>query len=176
MSLPSPIGAALTPPSERRRQRRTRRLRRIVGLILLLTAASLLAARYRLVWVVGDSMEPTFHSGDVIVVDKWAYRRREPGRGDVVVARHHDEWVIKRVVGLPGETVEVRDGHVEVDGTTVPMNHTLTPGPLNIGSARLLAHRFAILGDNRGVDPGLFIHAVVGPEHLLGKVVLPGAR
>lgn len=121
-------------------------------------------------------MQPTFHSGDVLVVDCWAYRRHEPRRGDVVVARHHEDWVIKRVVGLPGETVEVREGRVEVDGVPLGTTHGVEPGPLHIGSARLLAHRFAILGDNRGVAPGTFIHAVVGPEQMLGKVVLPGPR
>ncbi len=166
----------MQPHSELRQARRAGRLRRVAGLVMVLGVALLLGMRYRLVWVVGDSMVPTFQSGDLIVVDRWAYHRREPGRGDVVVARHHGEWVLKRVVGLPGESVEVREGQVEVDGSPLDPDHPVTSGSLNIGSARLLSHRFAILGDNRGVDPGSFIHAVVGPEQLLGRVVLPGPR
>lgn len=132
-----------------------------------------LASRYRLIWVVGNSMMPTFQSGDLLVVDRWAYRHREPSRGDVVVASHHGEWVIKRVVGLPGETVEVHQGRVEINGTLRENAGTWNTGDLNIASARLLSHRFAILGDNRAIDPASFIHAVVGPEQMLGRVILP---
>ncbi len=176
MSPPFPASTAPRPPSEARRRRRRRRLRRLGSLILGLAVVSFLAARYRLIWVVGDSMLPTFHSGQVIVVDTWTYRRSGPIRGDVVVARHHDEWVVKRVVGLPGETVEVRNGHVEVEGVSLEVEHPSTNGLLNIRGARLMDQRFAILGDNRGGDPSTFVHAVVGPEQLLGKVILPGSR
>ncbi|MBL9176280.1 MAG: signal peptidase I [Verrucomicrobiales bacterium] len=160
-------------PSDHRRRRRRARL---ALLALLFLGICGLASRYRLVWVVGNSMLPTFRSGDLLLVDRWAYRRREPARGEVVVASHHGEWVIKRVVGLPGETVEVHEGRVEIDGTPLESGPTSETGHLNIASARLLSHRFAILGDNRAIDPASFIHAVVGPEQLLGRVVLPAGR
>lgn len=179
MSPPFPPTHSARPPSDsRRRQKRaTRRIGRLLGLLAVLAVVSALALRFRLVWVVGDSMLPTYRSGDLIVVDTWAYRSGGPVRGDVVVARHHDGWVVKRVVGLPGESVEVREGRVEVQGVRLDVEPDVepdgTPGPLNIGAARLLEQRFAILGDNRGGDPATFIHAVVGPDQLLGKVVLP---
>lgn len=164
------------PPSPSSNLRRRRRRARWALLALVFLGICGLASRYRLVWVVGNSMLPTFQSGDLLLVDRWAYRHGEPSRGDVVVASHHGEWVIKRVVGLPGETVEVHQGRVEIDGTPLEDGSSRSAGNLNIASARLLSHRFAILGDNRAIDPASFIHAVVGPEQLLGRVVLPTGR
>ncbi|MFO1460793.1 MAG: signal peptidase I [Verrucomicrobiota bacterium] len=164
------------PPSRPSDPRRRRRRFRIAVLTLVFLGVCGLASRYRLVWVVGNSMLPTFRSGDLLLVDRWAYRHREPDRGEVVVASHHGEWVIKRVVGLPGETVEVHEGRVEIDGSPLETGSSSPSGSLNIASARLLSHRFAILGDNRAIDPASFIHAVVGPEQLLGRVVLPAGR
>lgn len=163
-----------TVPSNLRRKRTARRARRLLGLLLGLAVVSFLATRFRLIWVVGDSMLPTHHSGDLLIVDTWAYRADGPLRGDVVVARHHDEWVVKRVVGLPGESVEVSGGQVKVRGVLLDIEPARASGALNIGAARLLEHRFAILGDNRDGDPETFVHAVVGPDQLLGKVVIPG--
>lgn len=169
-SLPTP------PPSRPSDPRRRRRLTRWAVIAWVFLGICGLASRYRLVWVVGNSMLPTFQSGDLLLVDRWAYRHSEPSRGDVVVASHHGEWVIKRVVGLPGETVEVHQGRVEIDGAPLEAIPIRRAGNLNIASARLLSHRFAILGDNRAIDPASFIHAVVGPEQLLGRVVLPAGR
>lgn len=131
----------------------------------------MVSLRYRLVWVVGDSMLPTYRSGDLLVVDKWAYLSDRPNRGDVVVALHHGGWIVKRIVGLPREVVEVRNGQVTVDGSRLPLEHAVELGFLDIAPGRLLADRYAILGDNRGVEPSAFLHAVVSPNQMLGKVV-----
>lgn len=173
MDQPShPTHSPSRPSDPRRRRRRTRWA--VLALVFLGICG--LASRYRLVWVVGNSMLPTFQSGDLLLVDRWAYRHSEPSRGDVVVASHRGEWVIKRVAGLPGETVEVHEGRVQIDGAPLESGPKTPTGNLNIASARLLSHRFAILGDNRAIDPASFIHAVVGPEQLLGRVVLPAGR
>ena len=69
--------------------------------------------------VEGQSMEPNLHSNQRLVFEKLSYRFHGPQRFDVVVLKlpsQGDELLIKRVVGLPGETVEIRDGHVYVDG------------------------------------------------------------
>ena len=67
----------------------------------------------------GDSMQPSFAMDQYILVSRVAYLRDEPSRGDVVVLRHPGQWgrnYIKRIVGLPGEHVQVEDGHAFVDG------------------------------------------------------------
>lgn len=175
MPTPPSIPAAPPPPvrfSDRRRahQRRHQWLTRLLAVVAL--TALVVSWRYRLVWVVGDSMLPTYRTGDLLVVDKRAYLRSPPSRDDVVVARHHDELVVKRVVGLPGEQIEVRSGRVQVNGVIRAALHDVQLGLLDIAPGRLLADRYAILGDNRGISPASFIHAVVAPEQIVGEVVL----
>ncbi len=155
------------------RRRRWRRSRRVLfGVLAVLLAGGIaFSLRYRLVWVVGQSMRPTFDTGDLLVVDRQAYESAGPARGDIVVAKHRDELIVKRVVGLPGEEVEVRRGQVEVNGVRPVVYYDFAPGFLDIAPGRLLADRYAILGDNRSVEPSAFIHGVVSSRQIFGKVV-----
>jgi signal peptidase I len=153
-------------------QRRWLRRRRylIWGLSLLLAGGIAFSLRYRLVGVVGNSMAPTFSTGDLLVVDLWTYRDRPPQRGEVVVARHRDEFLVKRVVGLPGEEVGVRLGRVEVNGLRQAAHHDFEPGLLDIAPGHLMSDRYALLGDNRGIEPSAFVHAIVSSQQILGPV------
>jgi signal peptidase I len=157
--------------SERRRvqQRRQQLFTRLLAVIAL--AALLVSWRYRLVWVVGDSMLPTYRTGDLLVVDKRAYHGTPPSRDDVIVARHHNELIVKRVVGLPGEQIAVSYGRVQVNGVAHAARHDVQLGLLDIAPGRLLSDRYAVLGDNRSISPSLFVHAIVGPEQIVGRVV-----
>lgn len=170
-----PSNPIATPPplrfSERRRARQQRQQLFIRLLAVLALAALLMSWRYRLVWVVGESMLPTYRTGDLLVVDKRAYLRSPPSRDDVVVARYHHELVVKRVVGLPGEQIEVRSGRVQVNGVIRAALHDVQLGLLDIAPGRLLSDRYAILGDNRGISPSSFVHAVVAPEQIVGRVI-----
>ena len=103
--------------------------------------------------VEGQSMEPNLHSEQRLVVEKLSYRFHGPQRFDIVVLKmpsQGEELLIKRVIGLPGETVEIRDGQVYVDGTLLEepftdqsthpgRNSTITVPPLHI----------YVMGDNR---------------------------
>jgi signal peptidase I len=112
-----------------------------------LTILAVLAFRtflYEAVYIPSGSMLPTLQIGDYVVVEKWAYGARlpftrttqvqwsTPARGDIVVllnpngGRAEDD-LIKRVVAVGGDTVEIRDGHLVVNATPVP--RTLQPGP-----------------------------------------------
>src|SRR2546426_158793 len=92
-------------------------------------------ARVRLLWVVvvGNSMQPTFKTGDLVFVDRRAYRETDPRRGDVVVIPYRNELVIKRIVGLPGEELELKGGLLYVNGLPLQENHSGTSGDLDIG-------------------------------------------
>ena len=103
--------------------------------------------------VEGQSMEPNLHSEQRLVVEKLSYRFHGPHRFDIVVLKmpsQGEELLIKRVIALPGETVEIRDGQVYVDGTLLEEPFTdqsthpgrdskLTVPPLHI----------YVMGDNR---------------------------
>ena len=133
----------------------------------------LLRARFCLALVTGASMLPTLSPGDLLVVDKWAYRTVTPRRGDVVLARFRDELILKRIVGLPGEEVEVKAGRLHVNGTLIPEFYGTNDGCLDIERGRLLEGRFAALGDNRTAVPEVIVVAIVSQERILGRVVFP---
>lgn len=101
----------------------------------------------------GQSMQPNFQHGEYLLVNKLAYVLNEPARGDVVVFHYPNDPerdFIKRVVGLPGDTVEVQNGQVYVNGiqmqepyATKPINYS---APLTVVEPRTVY----VLGDNRG--------------------------
>jgi signal peptidase I len=137
----------------------------------LILALAVLSHEFKLAVVVGQSMLPTLHPGDVLIVDRRAYDQSDPGRGDIVVARYGKDWVVKRVVGLPGEEVEVKKGALYIDGAPEPEDHSIEQGPLDVEKGRLLAGDFATLGDNRAVPAVLAIHPILSRSEMLGKVV-----
>jgi len=100
------------------------------------------------------SMEPSFYEGQFVLVNKIAYWFGDPARGDVVVfhnPRNTNEDYIKRIIGIPGDTVEVRDQTVFVNGLPLPEDfphHAIMPGeysgPFVVGDGQLF-----VMGDNR---------------------------
>ena len=130
-----------------------------------------LRSAYQLAVVSGDSMLPTLKPGDVLLVDKRAYKQVEPERGDIVVARHAGDLIVKRVVGLPGEEVEVKQGRLYVNGERVKENHGICPGYLYVGKGKTLPEDFATLGDNRTIPPAAAVHPIITKSDILGKVV-----
>jgi signal peptidase I len=146
-----------------------------VGWLTMAAAAMALALtghrHFRLALVVGESMCPQYHTGDLLLVDRSAYREVEPQRGDIVVARYGREIIVKRVVGLPGEEVALHHGHLYVNGAPMPERHAIEPGTVEISPGILFAGKFALLGDNRALPITLLVHAVVSKEELVGKVV-----
>lgn len=130
-----------------------------------------LQARYALVWVVGDSMQPTIRNGSLVLVSKLAYSDTTPCRDDLVVARCRDELIAKRIVGLPRETVGVKLGVLHVDGKAVVERHSIQPGYLTIEAGKLFAGHYALLGDNRNLTAAATVHAVVEKDQIVGKVV-----
>lgn len=129
-------------------------------------------AQFRVIIVKGDSMVPTLHSGDLLVVSTRAYSETDPTRGDLVIVRHQRELMVKRVVGLPGEIVDTRNGHVFIDDRPLPENgYDTLPGLLEIRPGRVIDDSYAVLGDNRSLPAAVLVHAVVPKSGIVGKVI-----
>jgi signal peptidase I len=98
-----------------------------------------------------SSMSPTVESGDHVVVDGWRYRDRSPQVGEVVVHRRDDVVYLKRIVGLPGDTIEVRGRTLVRNGNIVdePYLRAAEPGLRmpNFGPRTLGVDEFFVLGD-----------------------------
>ena len=98
------------------------------GIICLLIP---LRVRYFLSLVEGESMLPSLRPRDVLLIDKFAYNNGPPSRGDIVMARYHNGLILKRIVGLPGEDIEVKSGTLYVNGTPIAEDHGIRKGPLD---------------------------------------------
>jgi signal peptidase I len=122
----------------------------------------------------GQSMEPTLHNGQYLVVSKLAYWLRPPGRGDIVVFRPpngaSDDY-IKRIVGLPGERVTVRDGEIRVDGAPLEEPYIPKQGSYS-GSWELGPDQYFVLGDNRSNSSDSHTWGTLPGENIIGKAWL----
>lgn len=128
--------------------------------IFILVVAIVIPIRYFLFqpfFVSGASMEPNFHSGEYLLLDEISYRFRDPLRGEVVVFKYPQDpslFFIKRVVGLPGETIEISNGEIKIYNDQFPQGKILdepyingkTDGDLRIS---LKNDEYFVLGDNR---------------------------
>lgn len=145
------------------------------------TARASLADHYV---VPSGSMRPTLIEGDRIVVDKMAFGLRipfthvwllttgAPDRKDVVVLESPEDGgtLVKRVMGLPGETVAVRSGVVFVDGQSVEKRPSEVPGWLDFGPTTLGPDEYLVLGDNRGNSHDGRAFGPVRARAILGRV------
>ena len=122
----------------------------VVPAILLVLLINVFVAEAALVED-GPSMQPNLYRGDRVMTEKVSYRFTTPQRGDVVIVRRPEpeKSLIKRVVALPGEVVEVRQGHVWIDGAAAAEPWVTYFGGPDYGPARVPAGHVFVLGDNR---------------------------
>lgn len=158
MALPEPVGLSA---GELRSHRLARRLM-IPLLVVLVAIAVPLYGIYDVAKVDGPSMEPTLRSGDYMLITRGWPR---PARGDVVSIRwQHDgitEELVKRVVALAGDTVDVRGDSVLVNGLPEAFSHKVILGPPRMTGTYVVPPRTVyVLGDNRAVS---FDSRMIGP-------------
>lgn len=126
--------------------------------------------------VEGQSMEPNLHTNQRLVVEKMSYRFHGPQRFDIVVLRlpsQGEELLIKRVVGLPGETVEIRNGHVYVDGEMLDEPFAIgDTRPGRQSSAVVPPLHVYVLGDNRNHSNDSRNFGPVPIENIIGRAWL----
>lgn len=126
----------------------------------------------------GDSMYPTLHDGDNMICEKISYRFGEPERFDIVVFPNEAShaYFIKRVIGLPGETVQIKDGFVYINGERLEENYGYEV-ILDGGRARepitLGEDEYFVMGDNRNnsTDSRSEMVGNVKKEQLFGHIV-----
>ena len=104
-------------------------------------------------------MQPTLQDGNSIVVNKMSYRFKKPKRNDVIVFKQsgseHSYYNIKRVIGLPGETVQIKDGFVYINGKKLKEEFRfdeIANGGLANEEIKLDAKEYFVLGDNRNAS------------------------
>lgn len=140
-------------------ERRNMMIRRIslwVGEIaaVILLAFFIIYVCFQTVTVHGESMQPAFYDGDVVMVNKLQYKFSDPKRLDAAVLELENgsttHYTMKRVIGLPGENVQITDGQIIIDGT--PLDYTFEEAILSAGlaaySVELGEDEYFVMGDN----------------------------
>ena len=129
--------------------------------------------------VEGASMEDTLHNGDNLIVDKLSYRFHDPERFDIIVFPFQfqdNTYYIKRIIGLPGETVTIRDGKVYINDSTEPLRDDFCPEtPVgDFGPYEVPEGCYFMLGDNRNVskDSRYWLNPYVEKDKIIGKAFL----
>ncbi|MFA7701894.1 MAG: signal peptidase I, partial [Patescibacteria group bacterium] len=158
--------------------------------IVIISLVIILPIRYFIVqpfYVKGASMEPTFHDHQYLIIDEISYRFHEPARGDIVVFRYPQnpqEYFIKRIIALPGERVEVRDGSVYVYNDKYPEGFVLDENVYLADSVKtydlseeivtLQSDEYFVLGDNRNASKDSRSFGAVNKSFLTGRVMFRG--
>jgi signal peptidase I len=128
--------------------------------------------------VKGQSMEPNFEDGDYLIIDEITYRFREPKRGEVVVFKNpmnEHQRFIKRIIGLPGETVEISDGKIFISNGEKKvlqepyLNFSFTAGDIRITLGK---DEYFVLGDNRQFSLDSRRFGPIKKKEIVGRVLL----
>lgn len=127
--------------------------------------------------VSGASMDPTFHNGQYLIVDELSYRLGEPERLDVVIFRYPKnprEFFIKRIIGLPGESVSIAGNKVTVtrtDGSTLTLeeSYVVNHGNGSSDTFNLKDDEYFVMGDNRPESSDSRVWGPLPRDHIIGR-------
>lgn len=139
--------------------------------VILFLVINMLTGRYQ---VRGQSMVPSLFNGQYLIASKVSYWLHLPERGDIVVLdpprQHSDMPYIKRLIGLPGDVIEVREQRVWVNG--IALNEPYTQAPPNYtGYWTVDADNYFVLGDNRNNSNDSHAWGLLPRENILGKAI-----
>ena len=130
-------------------------------------------------YIPSGSMEPTLQINDRLIIDKISYDFSSPTRGDVVVfnptrtlrqEKFHDAF-IKRVIGLPGETVAVHDGRVYINGSALTETYIAAKSDYRFGPVVVPANSYLVLGDNRNNSYDSHYWGFVPRQDIIGRAI-----
>ena len=145
-------------------------------LLVCMTAVFLVAAFGQRVNVIGDSMSPVLKNGNVVMINHFIYNIKDPLRGDIAAFQKDgdERYFVKRIVGLPGETVQIKDGLVYINGEALKDDKM---GEVSLAGraaepVRLGEKEYFLLGDNRSSSEDSRFPNIgnVKREQILGKV------
>ncbi len=146
--------------------------------VVAIALAIVIPIRYFLIqpfFVEGASMEPNFYNRQYLIINEIGYRFNEPERNDVIVFKYPanpSQYFIKRIIGLPGETVELKEKEITINGQVLDES---SYNPLHLSSYGTAKHilgedEYFVMGDNRGASSDSRRWGGLPREYIIGKV------
>lgn len=131
-------------------------------------------------YIPSESMLPTLKINDRLLIEKIGYRFTTPERGDIVVfsptpaleSQGYSDAFIKRVIGLPGETIEVRGGVVFVDGEALSEKYIADEADYDFGPVTVPENQYLVLGDNRNNSYDSHYWGFLPRENIIGRAAV----
>jgi signal peptidase I len=122
----------------------------------------------------GISMLPTYHDRQVDCVNRLAYLRHEPRRGDIVSVRlaGNSVMLMKRIIGLPGESVSFHGGHAYINGRLFEEPYVKNPCDWEFGPVQCGPDQYYVVGDNRSMPFQLHTQGRADRDRIIGKLLL----
>lgn len=128
-------------------------------------------------YMAAASMLPTLQINDRLIIDKWSYRSQEPQRGDIVVfsptetlkAQNFRDAFIKRIIGLPGDKIEVKEGKVYINNKPLQETYIQEPPNYQFGPVTVPPNSYLVLGDNRNDSYDSHYWGFVPRSNIIGK-------
>ncbi len=149
-----------------------------IAVILVAAAVSFLINRFLIVnaTVPTSSMETTIMANDRIIGNRLAYLKKEPERGDIIIFRYPDNekiLYIKRLIGLPGETLAVRDGEVYINGEALDEPYLTVTTLGDFGPYEIPEDGYFMMGDNRNdsADSRYWSNTFLHRDGMIGKAM-----
>jgi len=147
---------------------------REVGIIILIAVAVFVLLRLTVqsYTVVMSSMEPNFEEGECIMVNKVCYHSPDPQRGEVIIfdPPFNSQYpFIKRVIGLPGETVEIKEGRVFIDDIPLEEEYIMEPPNYTMPAQEIPESEYFVLGDNRNNSNDSHSSWTVPRDNIIGR-------
>jgi signal peptidase I len=155
--------------------------------VIIISLVIIIPIRYFLIqpfYVKGASMEPNFYDHEYLIIDEISYRFSEPQRGDVIVFRYPNDrtqYFIKRIIGLPGETIKLNNGKITIINDQNPkgfvldetsyLSDTFTHGN---GEITLAGDEYYILGDNRSSSLDSRSFGPINRNDIIGRAWIRG--
>jgi signal peptidase I len=146
-----------------------------MGIIAGLVTLALISYVFRLSQVQGESMLPSLQDGEMTVVNRLIYRMHSPQRGDIIVFMspvEKGEDYIKRVIGLPGETLSIENGWVIVNGLKLNEPYLLNKPDHSFSQITIPAGHYFVMGDNRQNSADSRTFDAITRDSILGKASL----
>ena len=157
--------------------------------VVVISLIIIIPVRYYLIqpfYVKGASMEPNFYDREYLIVDEISYKFNKPERGQIIVFRYPrnpQEYFIKRIIGIPGERVQIKEGYIYIYNSSNPdgvkleedyLSNDINTYSLNNEIIALGENEYYILGDNRNSSKDSRSFGAVDESFIIGKVFLRG--